>query len=466
MEDYRIEEDSMGPVSVPSRALYGAQTQRALENFPISSLRMPRSFIKALGIIKSAAAEVNAGLALLQDEIARAITRAADEIADGKWDDQFPIDIFQTGSATSTNMNANEVIANRALQILGCEPGSQKVHPNDHVNLCQSSNDVIPTAIHISAFTELRESLLPALVYLRNTIIRREREYQNVIKTGRTHLMDAVPISFGQEIGGWAYQISQSIERIESCSIRLAKLAIGGTAVGTGLNAHRDFAASMINKLNTRTGLYFSEADNHFAAQASLDTIVELSGQLKAAACALMKIANDLKLMNSGPVTGFAEISLPALQPGSSIMPGKVNPVICECVAMVCAQVIGNDAAITICANLGAFELNTGMPVMAYDILQSITLLANGSRILADKAVAGFTVDEKHLTELIDRNPILITVLAPKIGYDRAALIVKKASSESRSIREIIREELKLPEDEIDGLLDPRKMIEKGILSR
>ena len=464
MDDSRIEEDSLGPVRLPSNVLYGSQTQRAVENFPMSGLRMPRSFLKALGIIKSAAAEVNAGLGLLKEEIANAIIQAADEVAVGKWDDHFPIDIFQTGSATSTNMNANEVIANRAAQIIGFKPGSKKVHPNDHVNICQSSNDVIPTAIHISAFSELHDSLLPALTHLRNTLLMRGSEFSLVIKTGRTHLMDAMPISLGQEMGGWAYQVSQCIDRIEACYSRLAKLAIGGTAVGTGLNAHPDFAASTIKKLNERTGLSFAETDNHFAAQASMDTMVELSGQLKTAAAALMKISNDLKLMNSGPVTGFAEISLPALQPGSSIMPGKVNPVICESILMACAQVIGNDTAITICANLGAFELNTGMPLIAYNILQSITILANGSRILADKVIAGLTVDERHIAELLDRNPILITALAPKIGYDKAALIVKKASAENRSIREIAGEELKMPEVEINLLLDPLKMIEKGIV--
>ena len=323
---------------------------------------------------------------------------------------------------------------------------------------------MIPTAIHISAFSELHDSLLPALAHLRNAFLTRESEFSNVIKTGRTHLMDAMPVSLGQEIGGWAYQVSQCIDRIEACSIRLAKLAIGGTAVGTGLNAHPDFAASMIKKLNERTGLSFAETDNHFAAQASMDTIVELSGQLKTAATALIKISNDLKLMNSGPVAGFAEISLPALQPGSSIMPGKVNPVICESVLMACAQVIGNDTAITICANLGAFELNTGMPLIAYNILQSITILANGSKILADKAIAGFTVDERHLAELLNRNPILITALAPKIGYDKAALIVKKASAEKRSIKEIAKEELKMPKVEINRLLDPLKMVTKGIV--
>ncbi len=465
MDDSRIEEDSLGPVRLPSNVLYGSQTQRAVENFPISGLRMPRSFLKALGIIKSAAAEVNAGLGLLKEEIANAIIQAADEVAVGKWDDHFPIDIFQTGSATSTNMNANEVIANRAAQIIGFKPGSKKVHPNDHVNICQSSNDVIPTAIHISAFSELHDSLLPALAHLRNTFLMRRSEFSIVIKTGRTHLMDAMPLSLGQEIGGWAYQVSQCIDRIEACYIRLAKLAIGGTAVGTGLNAHPDFAASTIKKLNERTGLSFAETDNHFAAQASMDTIVELSGQLKTVAAALMKISNDLKLMNSGPVTGFAEISLPALQPGSSIMPGKVNPVICESILMACAQVIGNDTAITICANLGAFELNTGMPLIAYNILQSITILANGSRILADKVIAGLTVDARHIAELLDRNPMLITALAPKIGYDKAALIVKKASAENRSIREIAGEELKMPEVEINLLLDPLKMIQKGIVS-
>ena len=463
MDDYRIEEDSMGPVRLPSNMLYGAQTQRAVENFPVSGLRMPRSFLMALGIIKSAAAEVNAGLGLLKEEIANAIIRAANEVAVGKWDDHFPIDIFQTGSATSTNMNANEVIANRAAQLIGLELGSKKVHPNDHVNICQSSNDVIPTAIHISAFSELRDSLLPALANLRNTLLMRGSEFSIVIKTGRTHLMDAMPLSLGQEISGWAYQVSQCIDRIEACHIRLAKLAIGGTAVGTGLNAHPDFAASMIKKLNERTGLSFAETDNHFAAQASMDTIVELSGQLKTAAVVLMKISNDLKLMNSGPVTGFAEISLPALQPGSSIMPGKVNPVICESLLMACAQVIGNDTAITICANLGAFELNTGMPLIAYNILQSIMILANGSSILADRAISGFMVNERHLAELLDRNTILITALAPKIGYDKAALIVKRASEEKRSIREIAAEELEMPEVKINFLLDPLKMIGKGI---
>lgn len=466
MKDYRIEEDSMGPMRLPSGALYGAKTQRAVENFPVSGLRMPRSFLKALGIIKSAAAEVNAELGLLQNEIAEAVSKAADEVAAGKWDDHFPVDIFQTGSATSTNMNVNEVIASRALQILGLELGSRKVHPNDHVNLCQSSNDVIPTAIHMSANTELHHTLLPSLAHLNDTIVRSKEELRDVIKTGRTHLMDATPLSFEQEMGGWAFQMSQSMDRIKSCCVRLAKVALGGTAVGTGLNAHPDFPALMINRLNARTGLSFSEADNHFAAQASMDTIVELSGHLKAVATALMKISNDLKLMNSGPVTGFAEISLPALQPGSSIMPGKVNPVICECVSMVCAQVIGNDCAITICANLGAFELNTGMPLIAYDILQSIMILANGSRLLADKAIAGFTVNKEHLSKLLGRNPILITALAPIIGYDRAALIIKKATYENRPIKEIAKEELNMREDEIERFLDPLKMIEKGMLGK
>ena len=464
MNAYRIEEDSMGKVNIPSGALYGAQTQRAIENFLVSGLRLPHSFIQALALMKDCAARTNAELGLLDHDIAKAIAAAANEVFEGKWIDDFPVDVFQTGSGTSSNMNVNEVIANRAAQILDFEVGSKKVHPNDHVNLCQSSNDIIPTAIHVSALLQIQEILMPGLSHLHSTLIKRAAECDNIVKTGRTHLMDALPLLLSQEIGGWAYQISWSIERIESCFPRLAKLAIGGTAVGTGINAHPEFAHRVIKKLNDRTGLVFAETDNHFAAQASMETVVELSGHLKAAAAALTKISNDLRWMNSGPVAGLSEISLPALQPGSSIMPGKVNPVICESVLMACAQVIGNDASIAICANLGNFELNTALPLMAYNILQSITLLGNGATLLADKAVAGFTVNAEHISDFLNRNPILITVLAPKIGYDKAARIVKRALNEKGSIREIASEELKLPEEEIARILEPLKMVQKGII--
>ena len=464
MNEYRFEEDSMGKVRVPAGALYGAQTQRAVDNFPVSDLRMPRSFIRALGLIKGCAARTNEELGLLNHDIAMAIANASDEVAAGKWDDHFPVDVFQTGSGTSTNMNANEVIANRATQILGVEIGTIKIHPNDHINLCQSSNDAVPAAIHISSMLLILEVLLPGLSNLKAAIMKRADECAGIVKTGRTHLMDALPVFLSQEMSGWSYQVSQGIERIESCLPRLSKLALGGTAVGTGMNAHPNFAGLLIKKLNEIARFDFAETENHFAAQASLDSVVELSGHLKATASALMKISNDLRWMNSGPVAGLAEISLPALQPGSSIMPGKVNPVICESVLMACAQVIGNDVTITICANLGNFELNTGMPLIAYDILQSISLLGNGANILADKAIAGFVVNGKHLSELLDRNPILITALAPKIGYDKAALIVKKASEKKRPIKEIAAEILGMPADEIDRIVDPLRMVEKGII--
>jgi len=397
MSGYRIERDSLGEVRVPAEALYGAQTQRAVENFPISGIRFLRVFIRALGLIKGSAAEVNAELGLLDAQKARAIQRAAEEVAEGKWDEQFPIDIFQTGSGTSINMNANEVIANRATQILGGEIGSKLVHPNDHVNMGQSSNDVIPTAIHVSAYLEVQEVLLPALRHLHDILTKRARELDDVVKTGRTHLMDAMPVRMSQEIGGWAYQVQQSIERIESCLPRLANLALGGTAVGTGINAHPEFASRVAAKLAERTGIPFVESENHFAAQSAMDTITELSGHLKTTATALMKIANDLRWMNSGPIAGLGEIALPALQPGSSIMPGKVNPVICEAMMMVCAQVMANDVAVSLGNQHGNFQLNVMLPLIAHNVLQSITILGNAVRVLADKAVAGFTVNRERI---------------------------------------------------------------------
>lgn len=466
MTAYRVERDSLGEVHVPADRLYGAQTQRALENFPISGLRMPRPFIRALGLIKGAAADVNGELGLLSPELARAIRQAADEVAEGEWDDHFPVDVFQSGSGTSTNMNANEVIAHRATQLLGGDAASPLVHPNDHVNMCQSSNDVIPTAIHISAYLVADELLLPGLRHLHTVLQRRAVELNGVVKTGRTHLMDALPVRMGQEIGGWAFQIRQSIERIEGCLSRLARLTIGGTAVGTGLNAHPEFATRVVRELASRTGLPFVVCENHFAAQAALDTVAELSSQLKVAACALMKIANDVRWMGSGPIAGLGEITLPALQPGSSIMAGKVNPVICEAVIMVCAQVMANDVAITIGDALGNFELNTMMPLIAYNLLQSLTILGNAARLFADKAVAGFLINRQRIEESIERNPILVSALNPVIGYDKAAEIARRAYAERRRVRHVAAEMTGMKADELLKLLDPCRMTEGGILSR
>jgi fumarate hydratase, class II len=456
MTDYRIEKDSLGEVKVPADALYGAQTQRAVENFPVSGIRFPRVFIRSLGTIKAVAAEVNAGLGLLDAAIAQAIFQASLEVADGNWDDHFPLDIFQTGSGTSTNMNANEVIATRATQILGAS--SKPVHPNNHVNMGQSSNDVIPAAIHVSAYLEISEVLLPAFRHLHATLKKREADSGDIVKTGRTHLMDAMPIRLGQEISGWAYQVQQGIERIEASLPRLARLAIGGTAVGTGINAPKDFGKIVASRLAGRTGLPFAETDNHFAAQATMDSAVELSGQLKTTASSFLKMANDLRWMNSGPIAGLGEISLPSLQPGSSIMPGKVNPVMCEMMMMVSAQVTGNDAAITVSNQHGNFQLNVMLPVIAHNLLQSVTLLGNAARLLADKAIAGFTVNRERTLGLVDQNPILVTALNPVIGYDKAAQIAKKAYAERRAVKDVAAEMTDLSKDELDRLLDPGKM--------
>ncbi len=455
----RIERDSLGEVAVPADALYGAQTQRAVENFPISGMRFPRSFIRALGLIKAAAAQVNRELGLLDERRANAIVQAAQEVAEGRWDDQFPIDIFQTGSGTSTNMNANEVIANRAIQLLGGRIGTRDpVHPNDHVNMGQSSNDVIPTAIHVAAYLEIREELLPALQHLHQALQEKAVELDDVVKTGRTHLMDAMPIRMGQEFSGYAAQIAQGMQRLEGMLPRLAELAIGGTAVGTGINAHPEFGRRVAATLAEATGIPFREAENHFAAQAAQDTAVELSGVLKTLAVSLMKIANDLRWMNSGPLAGLGEITLPALQPGSSIMPGKINPVIPEAVTMVCAQVMGNDVTVSIAGQSGNFELNVMLPVIAHNLLESLRLLANASRVLADKAVRGLVVNRERIAALVERNPILVTALNPVIGYDRAAEIAKRAYAEKRSIREVAREMTELSDEELDRLLDPRAL--------
>jgi len=457
MSDYRIEKDSLGDVQVPKDALYSAQTQRAVENFPVSGIRFPRSFIRALGLIKAVASEVNAGLGLLDAKIANAIHLAGLEVAEGKWDSHFPLDIFQTGSGTSTNMNANEVIAALASKALG-----SPVHPNNHVNMGQSSNDVIPTAIHVAAYLETHEVLMPGLRHLEKTLKRRGAELAAIVKTGRTHLMDAMPVTFGQEISGWAFQVQQAIERIDSTLPRLAQLAIGGTAVGTGVNTPKEFGRIMALRLAGRTGLPFVESPNHFAAQASMDTAVELSGQLKATASGLLKIANDLRWLNSGPLAGLAEISLPSLQPGSSIMPGKVNPVMCEMLMMVSAQVTGNDAAITLANTHGNFELNVMLPVIGHNLLQSVTLLGNACRLFADKAVAGFTVNLDRIAASLDRNPILVTALNSVIGYDKAAEIAKKAYKEGRPIKDVAAEMTDLSKAVLDRLLDPRKLTEGG----
>jgi fumarate hydratase, class II len=455
----RIERDSMGVMSVPADALYGASTARAVLNFPISGIRFSRPFLRALGLIKGACATVNGELGLLPPEKVVLIVQAASEVERGLLDEHFPIDIFQTGSGTSTNMNANEVIASRAAQI----SGERHVHPNDDVNMGQSSNDVIPTTIHVAVSLLIAESLLPAMAHLQETLERRAGETHEVVKTGRTHLMDATPVRLGQEIGGWAAQVALARSRIESTMPRLAELALGGTAVGTGLNAHAEFASRVASRLSEVTSLPFMEASNHFAAQGSMDTAAEVSGQLKAYAVGLMKIANDLRLMNSGPQAGLAEIVLPALQPGSSIMPGKINPVIPEATMMVCAQVIGNDGAVTTGAQMGNLELNVMLPVIAHNLLQSIELLSNVSRVLADKAVAGFTVNRVRIDELVERNPILVTALNPIIGYDLAAKVAKEAYASDRRVLEVAEAMTDLDASRLRTLLDPATLTEPGI---
>ncbi len=455
---FRIERDSMGELQVPADALWGAQTQRAVQNFPISGLTMPRAFIGALGLVKQAAARANTRLGLLDPEIARAIDAAAAQVSAGQYDAQFPIDVFQTGSGTSTNMNANEVIAALATRRLG-----KPVHPNDHVNMGQSSNDVIPTTIHVSAVLGVRRDLIPALEHLRDTLRAKEREVGNVVKTGRTHLMDAMPVTLGQELSGWRSQIQSGLARLGATEPRLLALAQGGTAVGTGINAHPDFGARFCEALADLTHLAFTPAPNYFEALSSQDTAVELSGQLKTIAVSLMKITNDLRWMNSGPLAGLGEISLPALQPGSSIMPGKVNPVIPEAAAMVAAQIIGNDATITVAGQSGNFQLNVMLPVIAHNLLESIRLLANISRALADRAIAGFKVNPARLAEVLDRNPILVTALNPLIGYEKGAAIAKKAYAEGRPVREVAEKMTDLPRAELARLLDPANLTRGGI---
>jgi fumarate hydratase class II len=457
---HRVERDSMGVVEVPRDALFGAQTRRALDNFPISDLRKPRRFIEALGAIKLEAANVNHELGLLDESLRDAIVRAADEVLEGELDNQFVLDIFQTGSGTSTNMNANEVISNRAIQVMGGQLGSKEpVHPNDHVNKGQSSNDVIPTAIHLSAMISMQQDLLPALEKLRNALAEKAREFDDVIKTGRTHLQDATPIRLGQEFAGYAGQIERGIGRVHKAMDELAEVALGGTAVGTGVNTHPEFASRVCERLSARLGVEVRETENHFQAQSAMDGTVFASGALKTVAVSLMKVANDIRWLGSGPRAGIGEIALPEVQPGSSIMPGKVNPVIAESAAMVAAQVMGNDATITIAGQSGNFELNVMLPLIAYNLLQSIELLANAAENLTDQSVSGIQATERG-PELVEKGLMLATALAPEIGYDRAAEISKEAYKTGRTIREVAREKTDLSEEDLDELLDARKMTE------
>lgn len=450
---YREEKDALGTVLVPADAYYGAQTQRAVDNFPVSGLRLPTAFIRALGLIKKCSAVVNMELGLLDTERGEAIFSAAREVTQGELDAQFPLDVFQTGSGTSSNMNANEVIAGRANEILtGKRGGKSPVHPNDHVNLGQSSNDVVPSVIHVSALTAVRNELLPALERLRSSLEDKAFEFHAVMKLGRTHLQDAVPITLGQEFSGYARQAELGIKRVRQAAESLAELALGGTAVGSGLNTHPEFARKVIALLSQETGCPFVEATNHFEAQAAQDAAVELSGALKTLAVSLIKIANDIRLLASGPRCGFGELNLPALQPGSSIMPGKVNPVLSEVVIQAAAQVIGNDAAITYGGQGGYLELNTMLPLIAHNLLQSIGLLTSSATLFAERCVRGVTANEEKCASHILRSLAMATYLAPLIGYDRAAEVAKKAQKTGKTVMEVVEEEKLLPEEEAERI--------------
>ena len=453
----RIEKDSMGEVRVPEGAYYGAQTQRAVENFPVSGLRFSRRFIEALGLIKVCAAETLREGGELEVAVADAVIQAAEEVRVGRHDDQFVVDIFQTGSGTSTHMNGNEVVANRASEILGGARGSKLVHPNDHVNRGQSSNDVMPSALHIAARQALIEDLCPALESLRRALANKAEEFDAVVKLGRTHLQDATPLRLGQEFGGYAAQVGRGVERARRAAEGLAELALGGTAVGTGLNTPPGFAQQTIARISERTGQAYREASDHFEAQGARDAAVEASGELKTIACSLMKIANDVRLLASGPRCGIGELELPEIQPGSSIMPGKVNPVICESVTMVAAQVVGNDAAITVGGLGGQLELNVFIPVIAHNLLQSIELLANVSRVFADRCIAGIQANLERAQELVEQSLAMCTALAPLIGYDMAAAIAAEAHASGRTVREVALEKGVLDPEELERALDPRR---------
>jgi fumarate hydratase class II len=459
MSEYRTEKDSLGEVRVPADALYGAQTQRALENFPVSGQRFSRRFVQALGLIKKAAAETNGAMGFLEEDVAAAIAEAAGEVAEGRWDGEFVLDIYQTGSGTSTNMNANEVLAHRATEILD----GTRVHPNDHVNFGQSSNDVIPTAIHVSARVALSEELVPALGHLAEELEAKARDFDEIVKSGRTHLMDATPVRLGQEFGGYAHQVRQAVRRIEAVAPELEELALGGTATGTGINSDPAFAGRAIRRIADATGIPFREAANHFEAQGAKDAVVNVSGVLNTVATGLMKIADDVRWLASGPTSGLHEISLPAIQPGSSIMPGKVNPVLSEAMMMVCARVMGNHTTITIGGQRGNFELNVMMPVMAHALLESIGILAGVVRAFTERCVKGITANEDRCRELLEKNPSIATALNPHIGYDKAAEVAKQAARERRSVREVVLERELLPADEVDAALDVRSMTEPGL---
>ena len=464
---FRVERDSLGEVRVPADALYGAQTQRAFENFPISGQRFGRRFIQALGLIKKSAARVNRELGYLDGHTARAISEAAAEVARGDWDGEFVLDVYQTGSGTSSNMNANEVIAALANRILeGSGNALEHIHPNDHVNFGQSSNDVIPTAIHISTRTAIEEELIPALEHLRELLAAKAEAFDGVLKSGRTHLMDATPVRLGQEFGGYATQVSRGIERLRRASEELAELALGGTATGTGINTHPDFARLTIERISRETGLAFREAEDHFAAQGSQDACVSASGALNAAAAGLMKIADDIRWLSSGPTSGIHEIRLPAVQPGSSIMPGKVNPVMSEALMMVAARVAGNHTTVTIAGGRGNFELNVMLPVIAHSLLESVTLLAGASRAFADRCVAGIEANEERARALLDRNPAIATALNPHIGYDAAAKVAKEAAREGKAVRDVVRARGLLDEETLEEALDVRGMTEPGLPTR
>jgi len=460
MGRYRMEKDSMGPVRVPAEAYYGAQTQRAVENFPISGWRFQREFIYALGLIKWAAARTNADLGFLKPEMARAIQKASEEVLVGKWDEQFVVDIFQTGSGTSTNMNANEVIANRANEFLGKKKGTyQPIHPNDHVNLGQSSNDVFPTAVHLTAVCLLEERLLPALNRLHRALGEKAKAFRPVLKIGRTHLQDATPIRLGQEFGGYARQVEAGIRNLQNTLVSMLELPLGGTAVGTGINTHPRFSSKAIRLINQRTNHSFREAADHFEAQGARVGAVEMSGALKRMSVSLIKIANDIRWMGSGPRCGIGELLLPETQPGSSIMPGKVNPVIPESLIQVCAQVIGNDTAITLSASNGNFELNVMMPVLANNLFESLRLLGNAVENFSKRCVEGLQADRQRCEEMIEQSLALVTALTPKLGYERAAHLARKAYEQHKTIRQVVAEEGVLSKRDLDRLLDPRSMI-------
>ncbi|MBK5095263.1 MAG: class II fumarate hydratase [Deltaproteobacteria bacterium] len=460
MSDFRIEKDSMGEVRVPANAYYGAQTQRAFENFPVSGVRMPLPVVHAAAMIKGFGAEVNAGLKLVDPPLAEAISRAAREVLEGNFDDQFVLDVYQTGSGTSTNMNVNEVLANRANELLG-KPlgGNSPVHPNDHVNRCQSSNDVVPSAIRIAARRELSERLVPALSHLRDALSGKSKEFSDILKIGRTHLQDAIPVTLGQEFSAYASQIDHGIRRVHSAFADLEELPLGGTAVGTGLNAHPEFGVRTIAEIAAATGISFRPAENRFEAIGAQDPLVAASGTLKGIAASLMKISHDIRLLSSGPRCGIGELTLPSLQPGSSIMPGKVNPVILEMAIQVSAQVIGNDAVVTLGGSLGVLELNVMLPVMARNLLESIGILASAATLLSERCVSGITPNRKRCEELIEQSLAMVTPLAVKIGYDKAAEIAHEAYHSGRTIREILMERKILPPEEIEKILDPGKMV-------